>query len=110
IWASACSRLISEAKSGLEPLLVADFNAWASMRDWSGKSNMEWYLMKILEDGAFLLDRAEDQQGTRFHISGWSREGNAAAAEDFYQRAVTDLFAVIDDEDATGIPEGFLEL
>lgn len=109
IWASACSRLISEAKSGLEPLLVAVFNAWASMRDWSGKSNMEWYLMKILEDGAFLLDRAEDQQGTRFHISGWAREGNVAA-EDFYQRAVTDLFAVIDDEDATGIPEGFLEL
>ena len=109
IWASACSRLISEAKSGLEPLLVAVFNAWASMRDWSGRSNMEWYLMKILEDGAFLLDRAEDQQGTRFHISGWAREGNAAA-EDFYQRAVTDLFAVIDDEEATGIPEGFLEL
>lgn len=109
IWASACSRLISEAKAGLEPLLVAVFNAWASMRDWAGKSNMEWYLMKILEDGAFLLDRAEDQQGTRFNISGWAREGNAAA-EDFYQRAVTDLFAVIDDEEATGIPEGFLEL
>lgn len=109
IWGSACSRLISESKPGLEPLLVAIFNAWASMRDWSGKSNMEWYLMKILEDGAFLLDRAEDQQGTRFHISGWAREGNAAA-EDFYQRAVTDLFAAIDDEENTGIPEGFLEL
>lgn len=110
IWATACSRLISEAKSGLEPFLLSVLNAWSSMRDWSGRSNMEWYLMKILEDGAFLLARAEDQHGTRFHISGWARDGNNAAAEDFYQRAVGDLFAVIDDDDATGIPEGFLEL
>jgi len=109
IWAAACSRLISEAKSGLEPFLLSVLNTWSSMRDWSGRSNMEWYLMKILEDGAFLLARAEDQHGTRFHISGWAREGNTAA-EDFYQRAVGDLFAVVDDDDATGIPEGFLEL
>ncbi|PKS10692.1 hypothetical protein jhhlp_002448 [Lomentospora prolificans] len=110
IWAAACSRLISEAKSSLEPFLLSVLNAWSSMRDWSGRSNMEWYLMKILEDGAFLLARAEDQHGTRFHISGWAREGNNTAAEDFYQRAVGDLFSVIDDDDATGIPEGFLEL
>lgn len=33
IWGSACSKLISESKPGLEPLLVAVFNAWASMRE-----------------------------------------------------------------------------
>src|SRR3569833_50303 len=79
------------------------------MRDWTGRSNMEWYLMKILEDGAFLLDRAEDQLGTLFNLSDWTSNDQIAANE-FYDRAVHGLFEVIDDEDDTGIPEGLLEL
>jgi hypothetical protein len=79
------------------------------MRDWSGKSNMEWYLMKILEDGAFLLDRAEDQHGTRFNLSNWTAK-DQIAAEEFYDRATDELFDIMDDEDGTGIPEGLIEL
>ncbi|KAI0883056.1 uncharacterized protein GGS22DRAFT_180693 [Annulohypoxylon maeteangense] len=108
IWATAFARLIS-TKSTSEPVLISILNAWSAMRDWSGRANMEWYLMKILEDGAFLLDRAEDQNGTRFNISDWSTK-DSIAAEEFYDRAVNDLFAIIDDEDATGIPEGVIEL
>lgn len=110
IWATACARLISEAKnSASETILTSVLNVWSSMRDWSGRSNMEWYLMKILEDGAFLLDRAEDQNGTRFNISEWTHKDNIASDE-FYDRAVNELFEIIDDEDATGIPEGLMEL
>ncbi|KAI5857469.1 hypothetical protein GGS23DRAFT_607796 [Durotheca rogersii] len=108
IWATAFARLIS-TRSTSEPVLISILNAWSAMRDWSGRANMEWYLMKILEDGAFLLDRAEDQNGTRFNLSDWSTK-DTIAAEEFYERAVNDLFAVIDDEDATGIPEGVIEL
>ena len=109
IWATALARLISEPKSSSEQFLIAVLNIWTAMRDWSGKSNMEWYLMKILEDGAFLLDRAEDQHGTRFHLSDWNHSDEIAAKE-FYNKAVNDLFELVDDEDATGIPEGLLEL
>ncbi|KAK0619727.1 hypothetical protein B0T14DRAFT_211943 [Immersiella caudata] len=109
IWANVCSRLISEATTGGEQTIISVLNAWVSMRDWAGKSNMEWYLMKILEDGAFLLDRAEDQHGTRFNISEWTSK-DQIAAEEFYARAVDELFDVIDDEDATGIPEGLIEM
>jgi hypothetical protein len=109
VWASTCARLISEQKSGVEPILTSVLNAWAAMRDWSGKSNMEWYLMKILEDGAFLLDRAEDQHGTRFNLSDWTAK-DQIAAEEFYDRATDELFDIIDDEDGTGIPEGLIEL
>jgi hypothetical protein len=70
---------------------------------------MEWYLMRILEDGSFLLDRAEDQHGTRFNVSDWNHSDELAAKE-FYDSAVNDLFELVDDEDATGIPEGLLEL
>lgn len=109
IWATACARLISEKGAAGEPVLVAVLNAWSAMRDWSGRSNMEWYLMKILEDGAFLLDRAEDQYGTRFNLNEWTSK-DQIAAEEFYDRAIEDLFDVIDDEDTTGIPEGLIEL
>lgn len=118
IWATACARLMSksatESKAGnenvpIEPVLIHVLNVWSSMRDWSGRSNMEWYLMKILEDGAFLLDRAEDQHGTRFNISDWTSK-DQIAAEEFYDRATDELFEILDDEDATGLPEGLLEM
>lgn len=109
IWATALARLISEPKSTSEQFLISVLNIWTAMRDWSGKSNMEWYLMKILEDGAFLLDRAEDQHGTRFNLSDWNHSDEVAAKQ-FYENAVNQLFELVDDEDATGIPEGLLEL
>ncbi|KAK3402587.1 hypothetical protein B0T20DRAFT_449623 [Sordaria brevicollis] len=109
IWANVCARLISNPATGSEQTVMSICNVWVSMRGWSGKSNMEWYLMKILEEGAFLLDRAEDQHGTRFNISDWSSK-DQIAAEEFYAKAVDELFEVIDDEDNTGIPEGLIEL
>ncbi|KAI1323710.1 hypothetical protein F5Y16DRAFT_331790 [Xylariaceae sp. FL0255] len=110
VWATACSRLIQTATFEYENVLVAIINVWSTMRDWAGRSNMEWYIMKILEEGAFLLDKAQDPQGTRFaHISDWNDKDSLAASE-FYDRAVDELFAIVDDEDATGIPEGVLEL
>ncbi|KOS17023.1 hypothetical protein ESCO_005956 [Escovopsis weberi] len=109
IWATVLAQLIAEPKSTGEHFLICVLNIWTAMRDWSGKSNMEWYLMKILEDGAFLLDRAEDQHGTRFNVSDWDRLDEVAAKE-FYEKAVNDLFELVDDDDATGIPEGLLEL
>ncbi|KAK0636147.1 hypothetical protein B0T17DRAFT_570826 [Bombardia bombarda] len=108
-WATTCARIISTGTIGSEQTVISVLNVWTSMRDWAGRSNMEWYLMKILEDGAFLLDRAEDQHGTRFNLSDWSSK-DQIAAEEFYARAVDELFDIIDDEDAIGIPDGLIEL
>ncbi|PHH88089.1 hypothetical protein CDD83_7980 [Cordyceps sp. RAO-2017] len=109
IWSTVLARLIQQHKSSREHFLISVLNIWTAMRDWSGKSNLEWYLMKILDEGAFLLDRAEDQHGTRFNLSDWN-QSDEVAAKDFYNKAVNDLFELVDDEDATGIPEGLLEL
>jgi hypothetical protein len=70
---------------------------------------MEWYLMKILEDGAFLLDTAEDEAGTRIRVEPRNAK-DSIAADEFYTAAVQGLFEVIDDPGAGGIPEGLLEL
>lgn len=109
IWSTVLARLIQQPKSTSEHFLISVLNIWTAMRDWSGRSTLEWYLMKMLDDGAFLLDRAEDQHGTRFNLSDWN-QSDEVAAKDFYNKAVDGLFELVDDEDATGIPEGLLEL
>lgn len=109
IWASVCARLITEKKPNTDPFICSVLNVWTAMRDWSGRSNMEWYLMKILEDGAFLLEKAEDQAGTRVHVEPRTAK-DSIAAEEFYDAAVHGLFEVIDDSGAGGIPEGLMEL
>ncbi|KAI1813941.1 hypothetical protein GGS20DRAFT_441617 [Poronia punctata] len=110
VWATACSRLISAAPVEYENVLVAIVNVWSAMRDWSGRANMEWFIMKVLKEGAFLLDRADDPQGNRFHdIGDWTTK-DSIRMEEFYDQVLDELFAILDDEDNTGIPEGVLEL
>lgn len=109
VWATTCARLITESKPGTDPFICSVLNVWTAMRDWSGRSNMEWYLMKILEDGAFLLERAEEQAGPRIHVEPRSAK-DTIAADEFYEAAIKGLFEVVDDPGAGGIPEGLLEL
>lgn len=110
VWSTACARLIQAAPVEYENVLVAIVNVWSAMRDWSGRSSMEWFIMKVLKDGAFLLDRADDPQGNRFHdIGDWTTK-DTIRLEEFYDQVLDDLFDLLDDEDGTGIPEGVLEL
>jgi hypothetical protein len=109
VWASACARLITETKTGTDPFLCSVLNVWTAMRDWSGRTNMEWYLMKILEDGAFLLEKAEDQAGTRIHVEPRNAK-DSIATDEFYDTALSGLFELVDDPGAGGIPEGLIEL
>jgi hypothetical protein len=109
VWATTCARLITESRNGVETFLCSVFNVWTAMREWSGRSNMEWYLMKILEDGAFLLEKAEDQAGTRIHVEPRNAK-DSIAADEFYDSAVKGLFEIVDDPGAGGMPEGLLEL
>jgi hypothetical protein len=104
VWASACAKLISENKPGHEKFIKCVLDAWAGMREWPGKVNLELYLMQVLQDGQFILEKAEDQ---------FSRQTtkDTIAADDFYDAAVKKLFEIIDDEpSAGGIPEGILEI
>lgn len=109
VWATVCARLITEGKNGADPFICSVLNVWTAMRGWAGRSNMEWYLMKILEDGAFLLEKAEDQAGTRIHVEPRNAK-DSIAADEFYDAAIKGLFEILDDEGAGGIPEGLLEL
>lgn len=109
VWSATCARLITESKPGTDPFICSVLNVWTAMRDWSGRSNLEWYLMKILEDGAFLLEKAEENSGPRLHIEPRSAK-DIIAADEFYDRAIQGLFEVVDDPGSGVIPEGLIEL
>ncbi|KAI9765305.1 MAG: hypothetical protein M1840_007504 [Geoglossum simile] len=111
VWAATCARIITEGKSGSEQFMSTVLSAWAAMREWPAKGNLELYLMSLLQDGAFLLERAEEQSTGIKPQAEQRNSKNEIAAEEFYEMAVKRLFEVLDDEpSAGGIPEGVLEL
>ncbi|KAI9776284.1 MAG: hypothetical protein M1835_005551 [Candelina submexicana] len=111
VWSTTCAKLITDGKGGSESFICTVLSTWASLREWPAKGILEMYLMKILQDGAFLLENIDDRPiGSRLH--GQSRSiKDTIAADDFYDKAVKELFEVIDgDPSAGGIPEGVLEI
>ncbi len=93
-----------EATTGGEQTIISVLNTWSFHARLGWKVQHRVLLMKILEDGAFLLDRAEDQHGTRFNISGGLPRTRSPPRS--FHAGMDELFGhVIDDEDATGIPE-----
>jgi hypothetical protein len=97
-----------ESKQGMEKFIKTILDVWAGMREWPGKANLELYLMKVLQDGQFLLEKAEERPGTQ-PVPRSTKD--TIAADDFFDKAVKRLFEVIDDEpSAGGIPEGVLEI
>ncbi|KAI9682455.1 MAG: hypothetical protein M1829_000247 [Trizodia sp. TS-e1964] len=111
VWATACARLIAEGKPGSEQFICTVLNTWAAMREWPAKGNLELYFMHVLQDGAFLLEKSEQQPNGSKPIHETRSTKETIAAEEFYDRSVKRLFEVIDDEpSAGGIPDGVLEL
>ncbi|KKY24882.1 hypothetical protein UCDDS831_g02222 [Diplodia seriata] len=110
IWSTTCARLITEGKPGSDKFIKSVLDAWAGMREWPGKTNLELYLMEVLQDGQFLLEKTEDVPRQRSQPEARNTK-DTIAADEFYDRSVLKLFEVIDDEpSAGGIPEGILEI
>ena len=111
IWATACARLITEHKPGSDKFVMAVLDTWTAMREWPGKSHLELYLMEILQDGNFLLEKAEEQSTKLRSQAEPVSAKESIAAEEFYDRSVSRLFEVIDGEPgAGGLPAGASEI
>ncbi|KAJ4293628.1 hypothetical protein N0V90_008912 [Kalmusia sp. IMI 367209] len=111
VWATTCARLIMESKQGTEKFIKAVLDVYAGMREWPGKTNLELYLMQVLQDGQFLLEKAEEQSSRAGTQPITPSTKDTIAADEFFDRAVKRLFEVVDDDpSAGGIPEGVLEI
>ncbi|KAI9791628.1 MAG: hypothetical protein M1816_003714 [Peltula sp. TS41687] len=111
VWSSTCARLITEGTRGGEQFMRVVLNAWSALRDWPAKERLELYLMKTLQDGAYLLDRADQQvPGTKHHSdTSGSKEG--LAPDDFFDITLKRLFETIDGPAGVeGLPQGVLDL
>ena len=111
VWATTCARLITESRQGSDKFIKSVLDVWAGMREWPGKANLELYLMQVLQDGQFLLEKAEEQSARPVTQPVPRSTKDTIAADDFFEKAVKRLFEVVDDEpSAGGIPEGVLEI
>jgi hypothetical protein len=110
VWATTCARLIKDIKPGSEKFIKTVLDVWAGMREWPGKANLELYLMQALQDGQFLLEKAEESARAGTQPIARSTK-DTIAADEYFDRVVKRLFEVVDDEpSAGGIPEGVLEI
>jgi hypothetical protein len=109
VWATVCAKVIKDTKTNPN-FIKTVLDVWAGMREWPGKTNLELYLMQVLQDGQFLLEKAEEQARTGSQPVPRSTK-DTIAADEFFDKAVKRLFEVVDDEpSAGGIPEGVLEI
>jgi hypothetical protein len=112
-WATTCARLILENRPGWDRFIPRVLDVWAEMRDWPVKDSLELYLMQVLQDGQFLLEKAETASGRAGNIveSPVNSKAMEFASEEFFDRSVKGLMALVDgDPYAGGLPEGILEL
>ncbi|KAI8933346.1 hypothetical protein NX059_009968 [Plenodomus lindquistii] len=112
VWATTCAKLIKDLKSNAASNFIRTvLDVYAGMREWPGKSNLELYLMQVLQDGQFLLEKVDESTARTGTQPVPRSTKDTIAADEFFDKAVKNLFEVIDDEpSAGGIPEGILEI
>lgn len=111
VWSTTCARVITEGKSGGEQFVCSVFNAWAAMQEWPFKSNLEMYLMEILQESAFLLDGANEQPSGPKGPTELRNAKDAIAQEEFFDMALKRLFDILDDEHCgAAIPPSVVKL
>lgn len=106
-WSSTCAGLYSHSDQAYHYLLNEILNAFATLHEWRAKPRIELFLMNLLQTGAFLLEPVEDNLASddfRFPVSDPLR---TQEAEDFFDNAVLELFAILNDNDG-GLPFGAL--
>lgn len=108
VLSTACARILAEGKHGSEDLLMTMLEAFSSFQDWKLKPKMEMYLMKLLNNGAFLVD---PPQPTDFKQPVEIRKAQAViAGSNFFDNSLRELYQLLaDDQCQIGVPEDALE-
>jgi len=108
-WSSICANLMMEASAAYDEIISHVLFAFASLYQWRIKDRLELFLMKILQEGAFLLDRPETSASTsQFEFVPTVDAFGTPQAQEFFNEAVKDLLQLLACSD--GIPPGALHL
>lgn len=95
IWSKACASLLTAGKQGSEDFVVIMLDAFSRFQEWKLKPKMEMYLMKLLSEGAFLLDPplpADFKQPIEIQNAQ-----AVIAISNFFDKALQELFQLLAD-------------
>jgi len=111
-WSSICATLILDPDQQYHAFVSQILNAFATLSVWRARERLELFLMDTLQKGAFLLELAQASPISTLPASPSAPNLNlfgTKEAEDFFDKAVLDLFDILNDQDG-GLPESVLLL
>lgn len=112
IWSTACARLVSDQKRGMEKVVPTVIDIWSSSIAWLGRNRLEAWIGQTLQEGAFVSEQPS-RQSFRVRIQG-RQDPNAEEErkmEAFYSKAVQSLLDLLADPNgASVIPDGAVTL
>lgn len=93
IWSTACARILEAGKNGSDEFAVITLDTFAGFWEWKLKPKLEIFLMKVLHEGAFLLNPL---QPADFKQPVELRNARAAVAiSHFFDEALKELFELL---------------
>lgn len=95
MWSTTCARVLVDGKRGSDEFAIATLDAFAGLQNWVQVPQLEAFLMKTLNHGAFLLD---PPQPTDFKQPVEIRNAQAViAGSHFFDKALKSLFRLLVD-------------
>lgn len=108
VWSKACAKLLTAGKQGSEDFVVIMLDAFSRFQEWKLKPKIEMYLMKLLSEGAFLLDPplpADFKQPIEIQNAQ-----AVIAISNFFDKALQELFQLlVDGQPQIGVPDSALD-
>ncbi|KAL8855589.1 MAG: hypothetical protein Q9178_007781 [Gyalolechia marmorata] len=95
IWSTACARVITEARPGSDEFTISTLDAFFDSNVWSLKPQLETYIAKMLQKGAFLVDPVlKEPINAKEPLE--IRNANAViATSNFFDQALKDLLGIL---------------
>ena len=92
-WSTTLAKILEDGKQGSDEFALVTLDAFAGFREWKLKPKLEIFLMKILHEGAFLLD---PPQAADFKQPVEIRNAQAAVAVSrFFDESLKQLFELL---------------
>ncbi len=110
VWSTTCARMTILAKRGSDEFLNVALNSFAGLQQWLLKPKLELFLVRVLQEGAFLLDISASAP-VDFKQPLEIRKAKAAVAgSNFFDQALKDLFKLLTEGSALdSIPGSVLD-
>lgn len=95
VWSTTCARTTTLGKRGSDEFLNFALNSFAGLQEWPLKPKMELFLIRLLQDGASLLDSSTNEP-MDFKQPVEIRKAKAAiAGSNFFDQASKELFKML---------------